>query len=110
MSKDEVDKIGEGRVWSGVDAVELGLVDELGGLCDAIDMAAEISGLEEYRLLELPVLKDPIDQLIEELSAGVYASALKTELGPFYRDYKHVQSALEWEGVQARLPVQVVIE
>ncbi|RLD31691.1 MAG: signal peptide peptidase SppA, partial [Bacteroidetes bacterium] len=67
MSKDEVDKIGEGRVWSGVDALKLGLVDELGGLYDAIDMAAEISGLEEYRMLELPVLKDPIDQLIEEL-------------------------------------------
>jgi len=110
MSKEEVDKIGEGRVWSGVDALKLGLIDEFGGLYDAIDLAAEISGLEEYRLLELPVLKDPVEQLLEELSAGVYVNMLKTELGPFYRDYKHVQSALEWEGVQARLPVQVVIE
>ncbi len=110
MSTEEVDKIGEGRVWSGVDALKLGLIDEFGGLYDAIDLAAEIAGVEKYRLLELPVLKDPVEQLIKDLSAGVFTKMIKAELGPFYRDYKHVQSALEWEGVQARLPVQVVIE
>ncbi len=110
MSKEEVDKIGEGRVWSGVDALELGLIDEFGGLYDAIDLAAEIAGLEEYRLLELPVMIDPVQQLIKDLSSGVYSNSLKTELGPFYRDYTHIQSILEWEGVQARLPHQIIIE
>jgi len=110
LSREDVDRIGEGRVWSGVDALRLGLIDDFGGLYDAIDLAVEIAGLEEYRLIELPVLKDPIVQLIEDMTSGVYTNVLKAELGPFYRDYTHIQSALEWEGVQARLPVQVVIE
>ena len=110
MSLEEVDLIGEGRIWSGLDALRLGLIDELGGLSDAIALAAEISGLEEYRLLELPVLKDPIDQMIEDLSAGVYTNALKTELGPFYNDYAQIRSVLKWEGVQARMPYQLIIE
>ena len=110
MSLEEVDKIGEGRVWSGVDARQLGLIDELGGLFDAIDLAAEISGMEEYRLIELPVLKDPIQQILEDFSSSVYMSTLKSRLGPFYNDYTQIQSILEWEGVQARLPYQIHID
>ena len=110
MSTEEVDKIGEGRVWSGVDALELGLIDAHGGLYTAIDLASEIAGLDNYRLLELPVMKDPIEQLIEDLSAGAYTKMLTTELGPFYRDFSHVQSVLQWEGVQARLPYEVYID
>jgi protease-4 len=110
MSLEEVNKIGEGRIWSGVDALEIGLVDRIGGLYDAIDLAGEISGLEEYRLLELPVLKDPMVQMIEELSAGAYTVTFKSELGPFYNDYRHIQSVMEWEGVQARLPFLIEIE
>jgi protease-4 len=110
MSLEEVDEIGEGRIWSGADALEIGLVDQLGGLYDAIALAQEISGLDEYRLLELPVLKDPVMQMIEEMSAGAHTRALKSELGPFYNDYRHIQSVLEWNGVQARLPYLVEIE
>jgi len=110
LSLEEVDEIGEGRIWSGVDALQIGLIDELGGLYDAIDVAVEVSGLEEYRLLELPVLKDPIDQMIEQLTAGVYTKAMQMELGPFYNDYTQIQSVLKWEGVQARLPYQIELD
>lgn len=110
MTKEEVDEIGEGRVWSGVDAKRLGLIDDFGGLYDAIDLAAEVAGLEKYRLLELPVQKAPIKQLMETFSAGVFTRIIQSELGPFYNDFKHIRSAVSWEGVQARLPVQVVIE
>ena len=110
MTTEAVDKIGEGRVWSGVDAKRLGLVDELGGLNAAIDLAAEIAGIEDYRLLELPVLKDPIEQMIEDLSASASVRILKSNLGPFYDDFNRIQSALQWEGVQARLPYQVRID
>jgi len=110
LSLEEVDEIGEGRIWSGVDALELGLIDELGGLSDAIAIAVEISGLEEYRLLELPVLKAPIDQMIEQMTAGVYTRTLKTELGTFYNDYTQIQSVMKWEGVQARLPYQIELD
>ena len=110
MSKEDVDLIGEGRVWSGVDAKRLGLIDEFGGLSDAINIAVEIAGLEEYRLLELPVQIDPVDQLINDLTAGVYTSMLKAEMGPIYNDYMQAKSVLKWEGVQARLPLQLVID
>jgi len=109
LSTEEVDLIGEGRVWSGVDALEIGLIDAHGGLSTAIDLAAEIVGIEDYRLLELPVLKDPIEQLIEDLSSGVYTARLKSDLGPFYTDYRYIQSILEWQGVQARMIHQPVL-
>ncbi|MDT8392368.1 MAG: signal peptide peptidase SppA [Bacteroidales bacterium] len=110
MSREAVDEIGEGRVWSGIDAKRLGLIDDFGGLYDAIDVASEIAGLEEYRLLELPVQKDPLEQLIEELSAGTYSALLKAELGVFYKDYVKARSAMEMNGIQARLPVSLSIE
>ena len=110
MSTEDVDKIGEGRVWSGVDAKRLGLIDDFGGLSDAIDIAAEIAGLEEYRLLELPLQIDPVEQLINDLTAGVNTRMVKAELGLFYRDYMQIKSVLEWEGVQARMPVQLLVE
>jgi len=110
LSREDVDMIGEGRVWSGVDALEIGLIDAYGGLSTAIDLAAEIAGVEEYRLLELPVLKSPLEQITEEFTIGVYSNGLKSELGPFYSDFKHIQSLLGWEGVQARMLLQPVID
>lgn len=110
MTEEEVDKIGEGRVWSGVDALEIGLIDAYGGLTESINLAAEIAGLEDYRLIELPILKDPLVQMFENMSEGVYTTALKAELGPFYHDYTQIQSVLKWEGVQARLPYQLYID
>lgn len=110
MSTEDVDLIGEGRVWSGVDAKKNGLIDDFGGLLDAIDLAAEIAGLEEYGLVELPYQKDPIAQLIEDLTAVAYTKALNAELGPFYNDYVQLKSILEMKGVQARLPYQVFID
>ncbi|MEN8225026.1 MAG: signal peptide peptidase SppA [Bacteroidota bacterium] len=110
LTREEVDNIGEGRVWSGVDAKRIGLIDEFGGLYDAIDYIAEVAGMDEYRLLELPVQIDPVEQLINDLTAGVYTKALKAEMGPFYHDYMKAKSALKWEGVQARLPAQMVVE
>jgi protease-4 len=110
MPQEDVDKIGEGRVWSGVDAKQLNLIDDFGGLYDAIDLAAEISGLEAYRILELPMQKNPLDQLLEDLTAGAASTVLKAELGPFYKDYMQLKSALSWEGVQARLPFQATVE
>jgi protease-4 len=74
MSVDDVASIAEGRVWSGVDAKELGLVDKLGGLEQAIASAAELAGLADYdrHLIEIPL--SPQEQLLKELSGKVGAS------------------------------------
>ncbi len=104
MTTADVDLIGEGRVWSGVDARERNLVDGFGGLYEAIAMAAEVAGLEDYRLVELPVQIDPIEQLINELMAAAGTRVLQAEMGPLYNEYMQAKAALRWEGVQARLP------
>lgn len=110
MTTDAVDLIGQGRVWSGVNAKEIGLVDELGGLTDAIAFAADLAGLEEYSLLELPYMKDPIEQLIQDFTSGVSAQFISTEIGPFYQEYKQLKSVMELKGIQAVLPYQVQID
>jgi protease-4 len=70
MSRADVAKIAEGRVWSGIDAKNLGLVDELGGLSQAIIAAAELAQLEKYetKLIEPPLT--PHEQLVRELMGG----------------------------------------
>ena len=64
----EVEKIAQGRVWNGIDAAEIGLVNEVGGLEDALTKAAEMAGLDEYRTTEYPAVKDPIQLIMEELT------------------------------------------
>tara|TARA_R110001592_G_scaffold307299_2_gene580710 strand:+ start:231446 stop:233263 length:1818 start_codon:yes stop_codon:yes gene_type:complete len=61
-----VDSIGQGRVWAGTDALRLGLVDELGGLDDAIAEAAKMANMEEYKTIDLPKMKDPIEEILSE--------------------------------------------
>jgi protease-4 len=104
-----VDKIGEGRVWSGINARELGLVDEMGGLTRAVEIAAEKAGLEQYRIVELPRLKDPLEQIISELTGETSLKRIQNELGPGYKYYHHLKSVLNAKGVMARLPFEFEI-
>ena len=68
MSTDAVDAIAQGRVWAGADAIKIGLVDELGGLTDAIRYAATMVSLENYRLVEFPAVPSLYDQLLSSMS------------------------------------------
>ncbi len=68
LSTASVDSIAQGRIWSGYDAVKIGLADEKGGLHEAIITAAAMSKLDSYRLVEYPVIKSKLDKIIEELS------------------------------------------
>lgn len=100
-----VDGIARGRVWTGVDALELGLVDEMGGLEDAIAYAAEQAELgEKYRLKEYPERKPFFEQLMEEITGQAKARVIGNELGEFKTYYEQIQSIREMEGVQARIP------
>lgn len=66
IEKSYVDSIGQGRVWAGTDALNLGLVDQLGGLDDALAEAAKMANLEAYKIKALPKLKDPIEEIFSE--------------------------------------------
>jgi protease-4 len=104
ISKAMVDSIGQGRVWSGTDGITTGLVDELGGLKNAIAIAAGKAQLTDYRLISLPEQLDPITQLMNELQGKPSGDKLKKELGTLYPYIKQLQSIAQMEGVQARLP------
>jgi len=110
MTSAEVDSIGQGRVWSGTDALRIGLVDVLGGLDDAVKIAADMAGLEDYRVTELPEQKDPIEQLMKELTGGGKEALLKARLGEYYTYLKDVESLMNMKGVQARLPYTIYID
>ena len=107
---ENVDNLGQGRVWSGIDALKLGLIDTLGGLDAAIGLAANLADLDDYRIAALPVLKDPIDKFLDELfgksSPDVY---LKQALGEDYEYYRYLKQVRELKGVQARLPFELKI-
>ncbi|MBN1301505.1 MAG: signal peptide peptidase SppA [Melioribacteraceae bacterium] len=71
MSEQYIDEIAQGRVWSGLQAKEIGLVDKLGGLNDAIREAARLAGIDEYRVVEYPSLKDPFEKILNLLYAKI---------------------------------------
>lgn len=110
MSKKEVDAIGQGRVWTGTDALDLGLVDILGGLEDAIDIAAKMADLENYRISSLPKQIDPMEKLINDLTGNAKASILENELGESYQLYKELNNLLEMDKLQMRMPYSFKID
>ncbi len=117
MTVEDVDKIAQGRVWTGQKASTIGLVDELGGLNDAIAAAAELADLESYRVKEYPQTKEPLQQLMDELTgnkdnAKAYTQAhIKAQLGDeFYQYYQRAKEIKEMQGIQARMPFMIEIK
>lgn len=102
-----VDEIGQGRVWSGANAIDIKLIDKFGGLKSAIKVAAEKAKLEKYRVTELPKQKDPLQQLLEDFTGNAKVSLLKDELGVAYKQYNRIKGMFSNQGVQARLPFDV---
>ena len=109
-SKEKIDDIGQGRVWSGVDAIKINLVDELGGINDAIAYAAKKAKINDYRLQYLPKQKDPLQELLGNSKDEMEARAMKTNLGETYQYVKQVKNVLQLKGIQARLPYEMIIE
>jgi protease IV len=100
-----VDSIAKGRVWSGADALDLGLIDSFGGIEDAVNYAAEKAELgEDYRIVTYPQKKEFIEQLMEELTGQAKHTIVKSELGEYYNYYQNLQTLKNMKGVQARLP------
>lgn len=88
-----VDSIGQGRVWAGTDALRLGLVDELGGLDDAIADAAKRANITEYKTVSLPKLKDPFEAFFSEFGiSNVKSNLIKAVAGDdVYKNMKQLE-------------------
>lgn len=110
MKVADVDSIGQGRVWSGEDALEIGLVDKLGGIEDAIACAARMAEVENYRVIGYPEKKDPFQAFMEDLSGKGADALMKYRLGKYYQYVEDVEELMQMEGVQARLPYQIYID
>ncbi|MCP4120515.1 MAG: signal peptide peptidase SppA, partial [Bacteroidetes bacterium] len=110
ISTDSVEVIARGRVWTGQDALEIGLVDEIGGLDDALAYAAEKANLENYKLKEYPQEKDFFEQLMEGLMKSRTDKMLKKELGIFYSEFEMLRELEEWSGYQMRIPFDLTID
>lgn len=92
-----VDEIAQGRVWAGTEALEIGLVDEIGGLADAIEYAAAVSGYSDYEVVQYPKPKTQIEMLMEQF--GGMDAMLESPFENAYRNLEEVSGKM-----YARLP------
>lgn len=111
MTKEQVNVIGRGRVWTGRDALKIGLVDELGGMKDAITYAADKAGIKDQKVVYYPKVKeDKFAELIEqfeeqnESEVKIESPELPKEMLTYYRKLKAVENM---QGIQMRLPFSV---
>ncbi len=110
MTKEDVDNIGQGRVWSGADAKRLGLVDVLGGLNDAISIAAKKANLTTYRTVALPEQKEFFEKLVEDLNAEAKVYFAKQQLGESYLYLGMFNDLAKQKGIVAKIPFMIEIE
>lgn len=105
---ESVEKIAQGRVWLGADAIGLKLVDQLGGLNDAVAKAAKLAKLSEYYTTDYPAPSSWIDQLFADVSdAGSMDARLRMTLGDLYEPVSLMRNLDKHEALQARIPFAI---
>ncbi|MGQ9620154.1 MAG: signal peptide peptidase SppA [Bacteroidales bacterium] len=102
-------EIGEGRVWDGANALNIGLVDEFGGLEKSIETAARLAKLEDYTVREYPVAVDPYKKLLESLTGDARLKAAIKNFGETGRYLEQINEISSMAGVQTRLPYFIEI-
>ena len=111
MSIAQVEKIAQGRVWLGQDALKIKLVDELGGLNKAVAKAAKLAKLKEYHTASYPGKTDWIDQLLNMTSGGNYINAqMRQTFGEYYEPFMLLRSMDKQSAIQARIPFMLNIK
>lgn len=110
MPKDSLAKYAEGRVWTGNQAKEIGLVDELGGVEDAIKIAAELANLgKSYAVYEYPKMKNKIEELLSKSKEELVTKAAKEWLGDNMDLFMMLKDSKEQDFMQARIPYDLNI-
>jgi protease-4 len=110
ISQSYVDSIGQGRVWSGEDALNIGLVDELGGLREAIAYAAAKAGVSSESVLELPEMLDPLEEFFNDISGKSEDAVLSRLLGSRFKNYQDIRQLSNGGKIQTRLPFYITVE
>ena len=110
MTTEAIEKIAEGRVWTGATAKELGLVDELGGLDKALEIAAEKAGVEAYSTITYPAKEGMFSSLLNQSKNDYIEGKLEESIGEYYHQFKFIKNLKEADPVQARLPFEMIIK
>lgn len=111
MSLEDLKAVASGRVWTGTQAKEIGLVDVLGGLDDAVQIAAEKAGVaDDYKVRFYPEQKTALEELMEELEGKTQARLMKAKLGDMYPYAEILEKVGSMGGVQARMFPVVEVE
>ena len=112
LTQTYVDSIGQGRVWAGADAIEIGLVDKLGDMEDAIAYAAEKAELgSDFKVTEWPKQKDFFTRMMESMNeSDKLDAAMKQKMGVYYDYLQGLDNLQKNTGIQARLPFDMIIE
>ena len=104
MSTEAIKKIAEGRVWTGAAAKELGLVDELGGLDKALEIAAQKAEVDSYSVINFPSSENPILSLLNQSKEDYIQGQLSNTMGEYYDYIKFIQNMKDKDHIQARMP------
>lgn len=110
MAQDSVKLVAEGRVWTGEQGLNIGLVDELGNLDDAVAHAAELAKVEKFRAVGYPAPDNPFEQLLNQTKGGYLDSELRELLGEGYAVYSLVRNVKDADRIQARMPFEMNIQ
>ncbi len=109
MTTAMVDSIGQGRVWSGVNAKSNHLIDDFGGMKEALKIAAQKAGISEYRIRELPKQKDPFSELLKNFSVRLQNKMMESVMGTNYEYWKNLSREANSKGIYTRMPYNLEI-
>jgi len=111
LTFEQVDAIGQGRVWSGQDALKIGLVDKIGGMDEAIKEAARLGKTTKYRTQDFPEFEKDFSDILAKFGlAQSKESMIKEEIGEQnYEILQHIKQMTTQKGVQARMPYEIKI-
>ena len=111
MTTEDVDAIGQGRVWSGYDAKDIGLVDLYGGLETAIVIAAELAEVDDYRVISLPKIEDPFTKIMNDLTESRLITFFEKEFDLIdTKKIKKVKDLITSDEIQTRIPYLIELE
>ena len=107
---DQIKAIAEGRVWTGEDALKIGLVDKIGGIDEAIQIAVDKAKLTAYNVKEYPVKEDFATKLMKSFGEDMETRFIKAQLGEQYKLFREIKNIEKINGIQARLPYELIIK
>jgi protease-4 len=109
LKYEQVDEIGQGRIWTGLQAKKNGLVDVIGGIRKAIEIASRKAKLKNYVIVEYPRMKQLFESLFDDISTEAGDTYLRNKLGNDFKYYNYLKEIENIKGIQARLPFKLEV-